>query len=617
MCGIAGQIWGPGQRADRLVEVYQEMQNVLSRRGPDQNGMYIDENAALIHARLCVVDLENGLQPMGLHFWGENYTLVYNGELYNTDELRDDLKALGHKFDTHSDTEVLLRAYAEWGSECVDRLNGIYAFAVWEKHSGRLFLARDRMGVKPLFYARRNGSLLFASEIKALLCHPWVEPELDREGLAQIMLLGPGRVPGSGVFKDVLELLPGECGYYDAGADRLTLRRYWRLTDHPHIDSFEDTVEKVRYLVLDSIERQLSADVPVCTFLSGVLDSSLISAVADRYFGERGIKLHTVSVGYKDNEKYFKASKFQPNSDPAFIDVMNRHLHAEHHLILLDTPELVQALYRAVDARDLPGMADVDSSLLLFCEEIKKVATVALSGECADEVFGGYPWYRDPTVREREGFPWAQSTVWRAGFLQPGLLGNIDPAAYVDHYYRKTVEESSVLEGTSKLETRMKQMMNLNVDWFMQTLLDRKDRMSMYSSLEVRVPFCDHRIAEYLYTVPWEFKDHNGYEKGLLREAMRGILPDEVLWRKKSPYPKTHHPAYLKAVSGELEKVLHDPSAPLLEIVRPHALEELLRSQRMTPWYGQLMTTPQTIAYFLQLNYWLKKYRVRLLHRES
>ena len=221
------------------------------------------------------------------------------------------------------------------------------------------------------------------------------------------MLLGPGRIPGSGVFRDIYELLPGECGYYDAAEDRLTLRRYWRLTDHPHTDSFEDTAEKVCFLVLDSIERRLSADVPVCTFLSGGLDSSLISAVADRYFSKPGMRLHTVSVDYKDNEKYFRANKFQPNSDPSFTHKMNQYQNAENHRILLDMPDLVRTLYRAVDARDLPGMADVDSSLLLFCEEIKKIATVALSGECADEIFGGYPWYRDPSIREQEGFPWA------------------------------------------------------------------------------------------------------------------------------------------------------------------------------------------------------------------
>lgn len=613
MCGIAGQICRSGERAERFLSVYRDMQAELVRRGPDQNGMMLDRNAALIHARLCVVDPENGLQPMSLSFGGEEYEIVYNGELYNTQELRSELDSAGHSFCTHSDTEVLLHSYAEWGEKCVERLNGIYAFAVWEKHRGRLFLARDRMGVKPLFYATRNGSLLFASEIKALLKHPWVEPEVDREGIAQLMLLGPGRVPGSGVFKDICELLPGECGYFDPTDSSLRLRRYWRLEDHPCEDSFEQAVEKVRYLVLDAITRQLSADVPVCTFLSGGLDSSIISAVADRYFTERGERLHTVSVDYKDNEKYFKAGKFQPNSDPAFIEIMKNSLNAEHHLVIIDTPELVQALYKAVDARDLPGMADVDSSLLLFCEEIKKIATVALSGECADEIFGGYPWYRDPEIREREGFPWAQSTIWRSGFIRPEVLGKVDPSEYVDYYYRKTVSESSILPDTQKLERRMKQMMNLNVDWFMQTLLDRKDRMSMYSSLEVRVPFCDHRIAEYLYTLPWEYKDHNGYEKGLLREAMKGLLPEEVLWRKKSPYPKTHNPSYMKAVSEELVKVMSEPDAPIFSIVRPEALSELMGSERTVPWYGQLMTTPQTIAYFLQLNYWLKKYSVRLI----
>ena len=361
----------------------------------------------------------------------------------------------------------------------------------------------------------------------------------------------------------------------------------------------------------DAVTRQLSADVPVCTFLSGGLDSSIISAIADRYFTERGVRLHTVSVDYKDNEKYFKSGKFQPTSDPAYIEKMTKSLNAEHHLFMIDTPELVKALYLAVDARDLPGMSDVDSSLLLFCKEIKKTATVALSGECADEIFGGYPWYRDPEIREREGFPWAQSTAWRATFIKPGIL-KCDPMEYVDGYYRETVNNSSILPGTGPLEKRMKQMMNLNVDWFMQTLLDRKDRMSMYSSLEVRVPFCDHRIAEYLYTLPWEYKDHNGYEKGLLREAARGLLPEEVLWRKKSPYPKTHNPSYMKAVSEELRKILEDKDSPIFEIAEPKAIEELLTSDRSAPWYGQLMTAPQTIAYILQVNYWLKKYEVEI-----
>lgn len=613
MCAIAGQIFPAGTKAEKMRRAYEEMQKTMIPRGPDQRDMYIKENAALIHARLCVIDPENGLQPMQLSIGRQNYVIIYNGELYNAIELRHELENADHSFKTHSDTEVLLHAYAEWGAECTDRLNGIYAFAVWEEHTGKLFFARDRMGVKPFFYAVREGSFIFASELKTLLCHPAVEPEIDRDGLMQIMLLGPGRIPGDGVFKDVKELLPAERGYFDSKEKTVRTEIYWQLKDKEHTDSFEQTVEKVRFLVTDSIERQLASDVPVCTFLSGGLDSSIISAVADRYYTHRGERLKTVSVCYKDNEKYFRASKFQPNSDESFIEIMNSSLDANNILVSLDTPELVSALYEAVDARDLPGMADVDSSLLAFCKRIKKIATVALSGECADEIFGGYPWYRDKTIREREGFPWAQSTAWRAGFFRPELLEGEDPAAYVHSYYQKTVDESDILPGTDKTEKRMKEMMNLNVKWFMQTLLDRKDRMSMYSSLEVRVPFCDHRIAEYLYTVPWEYKDYKGCEKGLLREAMRGLLPDEVLWRKKSPYPKTHNPAYLKAVSDELKRIMEDPASPLLKLVKREALGELLLSDNAVPWYGQLMNTPQTIAYFLQLNYWLGKYKVRLV----
>ena len=448
-----------------------------------------------------------------------------------------------------------------------------------------------------------------------MLAHPAVPPRIDAGGLAEILLLGPGRIPGSGVFQNVRELLPGQYGIYEADSGRLLLHRYWQLVDHEHPDDFTTTAHKVRDLLMDAIERQLVSDVPVATFLSGGLDSSLISAVADAQFTAQGKTLKTFSVGYKDNKRYFHQTKFQPGPDAPFIRMMNDFLHAEHHWITLDTPELVPALYQAVEARDLPGMADVDASLLAFCRYIKPHATVALSGECADEIFGGYPWYRDPTVREKYGFPWAQSTAYRASFIKPGVLDGIDPEAFVDAQYQKTLAETSVRPGLSPLEQRMRQMMSLNFHWFMQTLLDRKDRMSMYNGLEVRVPFCDYRIAEYLYSVPWEFKDYQGKEKGLLREAMTGVLPPEVLWRKKSPYPKTWNPGYLSAVSAELTKVLEDPAAPLLRIIRADALEKLLASgaDNPVPWYGQLMTTPQTIAWFLQLNYWLETYRVELV----
>lgn len=606
MCSIAGKINFASDLRDEKG-TFLRIQKTLSRRGPDDRGMQCDEHASLIHTRLAVVDIENGRQPMEY----EHYTIVYNGEIYNTEEVRSELKDYGFTFKGHSDTEVLLKAYIKWKENCVTKLNGIFAFAVWDKREEKLFIARDRIGVKPFFYYNRKDDFIFASEIKGILASGGVEAEADISSIAELMLLGPGRSQGQGVFRNIEELPPATCGYYDRNG--LKTWKYWSIEDKEYTDNLKTTVEKVRFLVTDSIERQLVSDVPVCTFLSGGLDSSLISSVADRYFTARGEKLHTFSLDYKDNDKYFKESKFQPNSDPSFINIMNNYLRAENHLVKLDTEELAQALYEAVEARDLPGMADVDSSLLLFCREIKKQGTVALSGECADEIFGGYPWYRDKTIREKEGFPWAQSTSYRYKFLRPEFAKQIDPQEFIDRRYRQTIEKADTSVTKSPLDKRMKEMMKLNLDWFMQTLLDRKDRMSMYCGLEVRVPFCDYRIAEYLYNVPWEYKDYNHYEKGLLRKAMEGYLPDEILWRKKSPYPKTHNPSYLKKVSEMLTEIINDTSSPLLQIVKKKELEKLLGENLSQPWYGQLMTTPQTIAYFVQFDYWLRKYKVKIV----
>ena len=541
----------------------------------------------------------------------EEYTITYNGELYNTQEIRDQLKSLGHRFSGHSDTEVLLHAYAQWSDDCLQYLNGIYAFAVWEKKRRRLFVARDRMGVKPLFYTHHKDGFLFASEIKTLLTYPGVHAYLDEDGCAEIILLGPGRTPGSGILKNIQELEPGCCGYYASG--KFTWRRYWKLLDRYHTDSFEDTAAYVKYLVTDAIERQMVSDVSIGAFLSGGLDSSIICSVCTNKLRQSGQRLTTFSVDYQNNDRHFVPGKFQPTADSTYIAIMQAFLKSEHHTSTLSSKELVNALEDATKARDLPGMADVDFSLLNFCGHIKSKVTVALSGECADEIFGGYPWFRDPDIRIKDGFPWSQNIAQRTKFLHPQIQKEIMPYEYVMDRYNQTLRSCDILPENTDIDKRMKQMTVLNQRWFMQTLLDRKDRMSMYHGLEVRVPFCDHRIAEYMYAVPWEYKDYNNREKGLLRYATKDLLPNEIVERKKSPYPKTYDPAYLHLVSEMLRSVLDDSNSPLLQIVSADALHELLYADCDTPWYGQLMKVPQTIAYMLQINYWLKEYRVQLV----
>lgn len=605
MCGIAG-IMG---RSDE--NAYGPMLETMARRGPDQEGLWLGTGAALLHRRLSVVDLLHGRQPMFLDWEGETYSLVYNGELYNTEELKRELISLGHAFASRSDTEVLAHAYAQWKAACVERLNGIFAFGVYEQRARRLFLARDRIGVKPLFYARSGETFLFSSEIKTLLAYPGMEAVLSAQGVGEIMLLGPGRTPGCGVFEGVREVRPGWRGYYEKG--QLSLEPYWRLTDRVHGDDLDTTVTTVRELVTDAIRRQLVSDVPVGCFLSGGLDSSILAAVAAQGLREKGETLDTFSVTYRDNDRYFRASRFQPNSDDEYIGIMTQALGSRHHRIQLDTQELADGLYDAVDARDLPGMADVDSSLLLFCKKVRQDITVALSGECADEIFGGYPWYRDPEILAQQGFPWAQSTAFRATLLQRDALGGLDPAQFVEERYRAAVLEAHVLPETGEGERRMREMTGLNFGWFMQTLLDRKDRMGMYCGLEVRVPFCDHRIAEYLYAAPWPMKELGGYEKGLLRQAMAGILPEKVRLRKKSPYPKTHNPAYAALVKDRLRDLLGTPGSPLWTMLIRKEAAGLLDREPQQNWYGQLMAGPQTIAYLLQVEYWLRKYRVRIV----
>lgn len=613
MCGITGFIQWNGdltQHSQLLVQ----MTETLAQRGPDAYGTWISGPCAFGHRRLSVIDPENGAQPMIRHREEEVFALVYNGEIYNALELRKELSQRGHTFQTHCDTEVLLVSYMEWGPECVDRLNGIFAFAVWDSTKQQVFFARDRLGVKPLFYSLVDDTLIFGSEPKALLAHSKVEAVVGAEGLAEVFIIGPARTPGVGVYKNIQELRPGYAMIYSR--EGFKSYPYWQLTSTPHEDDTETTAAKVRELLEDTVERQLISDVPVCTLLSGGLDSSALSAIAVNYYSRTGQgQVHTYSVDYVDNDKHFKSHSYQPGADGPWIKRMVDELGTQHHNIEFDTPELIEALNASTITRDLPGMADVDASLYLFCREIKKGATVAVSGEAADELFGGYPWFHRDELLNSGTFPWAVAPDLRASLLSDDVRSWIKPLDYLNDRYSEAVAEVPKLQGETGKQAQMRVMSYLNITRFMPTLLDRKDRMSMGVGLEVRVPYCDHRLVEYVWNIPWEIKTTGNREKGILRKALEGVLPDDVLYRKKSPYPKTHNPSYLAAVKQQVLELLDDPSSPILPLIDAKKIRSIAASQDASsnlPWFGQLMSGPQLFAYIAQVNNWLRSYHIAI-----
>ncbi len=611
MCGIAGW-YDKSLNMREADDILREMSVSMKRRGPDDSGIFIENSISLIHRRLAVIDVENGKQPMTKNTGEDSYTIVYNGELYNTSELREELKQNGYSFKTNSDTEVVLTSYIHWGKDCVYKLNGIFAFAVWDGKNRQLFLARDRIGVKPLFFYEYNSGLIFASEVKTLLKNPLVSPHVDEQGLCELFLIGPGRTLGQGIYKGVGELLPGEYAVYDGKS--MVRERYFTLRAHEHESDTLTSIKEVRELLIDSIERQLVSDVPLCCFLSGGLDSSIISYVAAEHNRRNGLKpIDTYSVDYTDNDKYFRKSLFQPTPDSEFIGTMVDYIGSDHHSVTINNYDLFKALTDAVDARDFPGMVDVDSSLLLFCGKMKENFTVGLSGECADELFGGYPWYHNKEILFDDNFPWSRSLDIRRSILRKDFLPRGDE--YVRQRYLDTCNSTEKLKSDNRLEARMREMFSLNFHWFMQTLLDRKDRTSMYNGFEVRVPFCDYRIVDYAFNLPWSMKALNGREKGIVRAAFRGLLPDSIIDRKKSPYPKTHNPLYFELCANKVREILSDSTSPIRDILDPEGVESIIQNpeQISSPWYGQLMRAPQILAYIIQLDYWFRKNTVSIV----
>ena len=616
MCGICGFIDFKDnfiRDSERHEHIARKMANAIRHRGPDAEGVYTGEHAVFSHARLAVIDIEGGKQPMKRTVCGHEFAITYNGELYNTRELRDILEDCGYSFSTTSDTEVLLYSYIHFGRKCVEMLNGIYAFAIWDSMRQEVFICRDRFGVKPLFYAEQGGKFVFASEIKSLFEYPGIEPKLDKTGLCELFAMSPARTQGEGVFYGIKELRPAR--YMVVNRYGAKTVKYWELKSHAHCQDYEDTIRTVRRLVVDAIRRQLVSDVPIATFLSGGLDSSIITAVAAGDMNEQGKTLSTYSFDYEDNAKYFKASKFQPDPDSMWVPRMVSEFKTNHTNLVCPNSALTDLLEEALTKKDLPGMADVDASLLYYCREVKKNHTVVLSGECSDEIFGGYPWFRDKKAFETPAFPWCYDQTLRNSILHDAVRDTLDLEGYSRMRYEESLREVPIYEGDDAEEKRRREISYLNINWFMTNLLDRKDRMSMASGLEVRVPFCDHRLVEYVWNIPWEMKNKNNVSKNILREAAFGILPEDVRLRRKSPFPKTHNPHYEEAVKAMLYDTISDNNAPILTLCDKDKIVKIMEGEfdYGKPFFGQLMALPQFLGYILQVNFLLKDYHVRIV----
>lgn len=609
MSGIVG-FFNFKEKIMNSQEILMNMNNKLMHRGSDKDGYYIGDNIALgFRTILCGYN-----QPISFNFEGNTYVIVYDGNIYNLKELKLELEQYDFCFSTNSDAEVILKGYIHFRESFVNKLNGVFAFAIFDKNQNSLFIARDHFGIKPFYYTIINNTFVFASEIKALFQFPNVNPKMDSMGICELIGIGPAHTPGVTVFKDIYEIKPAHYGIYNDGG--FHSKSYWKLISKPHTDSLGKTCETIKYLLEDSIKKQLVSDLPVCSFLSGGLDSSIISLYAANYYKVNDLKpLDTYSVDYVDNDKNFVKSDFQPNSDNYYIELMSKRLYSEHHNIVLDTPELADALEAAMIARDVPGMADIDSSLLLFCKNVKPEASIALTGECADEIFAGYPWFFREDALSSNTFPWSIAIQERQTLLNNQISEKVDLKAYIDYRYNESLNEVSLIGSDSKETLEKKKISHLTLNWFMQTLLERADRMGMYNGFEMRVPFCDYRIVEYVWNIPWEIKALNGREKGLLRYIMKDSLPSEIVDRKKSPYPKTHNPTYLNKVKEMLTNIMKQLDAPINTLFNKEYVWEILNTDGKSfsrPWFGQLMTGPQLMAYLCQVNMWLEMYEPKI-----
>lgn len=528
----------------------------------------------------------------------EYWLAMTYGRIRNRLEL---LNELGCEADLNN-AQLVLSAYRRWGVRYAEHIRGPVMTCIMDTANDYMVLTRDVMGEQPIFYAPgRDGRIVFSDHPDSLLKSACAEPVVDRQGLCEIFGMGPSRTPGRTPLRDVYTLEPG-CALI--GCDgKAKIWRYYVIPDRPHLENEEETVAHTREL-LDKIMDQTALLRPGA-MLSGGLDSTALTAM----LCARNTGILTFSVDYRDNEADFRPNSFRPSMDSPYILKAVDTFSTRHHSTVLESASLAEKLEEAVSARGFPGMADIDTSLMLFAREIAGKSHRVVSGECGDEVFGGYPWFVLKEGVQHSCFPWSGSLKLRESILRCEIRRKLRLNEYVRNLWAMEMEASEINAATDEHDRKLKQMQRICFRTFMANLQERAVRMCGHYGVEVLTPLCDERLVEYVYNVPWKMKFMGGIEKGLFRAAVADLLPEDLLKRKKSPYPKTCSPIYTEIVRGLTMAMLTDKGAPIFEWVDRERLSDLAASDldpAATPWYGQLMAGPQMLAYIWQVNRWLE-----------
>lgn len=529
---------------------------------------------------------------------------LWAGTIDNLDELG---RQLPEQTAQDNPAKRLDRLYEQRGETLAEEIIGSFILIFIRDH--QLHVLRDPMGVGILYYVHKpDGEWIFSDRIHSILSEGSLRPVLNRQSLMELMAMGPGASEGKTLLKNICELPMGHRLRIDGRKSEL--REVAGVHLQRHTEDLATTQAHVRELVCASLNRQMASGSIRAAFLSGGLDSSILCALAYR----NCLQLQTVSLDYEENDRYFQGYAYQTSRDAEYIQTMLQRYPTRHRSLTIPQRQCSELLQEAMIAREGPGMADIDSSLLWMYRQVVQDVPSILTGECSDELFGGYPWFYRSDLVNLDGFPWLQSLPQRVRLLKKPL-NELDFEGYLMQAYRQAVSRIPQDPSDSQQDRRARKMTWLTVHGFMQTLLKRQETLAAHTGLIVRAPFCDFQLYQYLYNVPWAMKYCDGQEKGLLRRAFADLLPDTIAQRKKNPYPKTYHPAYTEAVQRTLRNLIAQPDCALLQLLDYRALDELIASGGGSfpkPWFGQLMMGPQLLAYLIQIELWIREEGVQI-----